>query len=388
MSRFKGLSPGFIKFIAKDCMKSEKITKLGFPTYLCSFFPPFPSRAMGRHHTALIKSAKGFRTPEMVNIAITSNCQYNCWHCSTHGMESSEASTEAWEKVLLQLKQQGTYQIGFSGGEPLLHNGIVKLIEATKGWASTILYTTGTGLYDDLARSFKKAGLDTICISLDHKDKKIHNSLRKHSEAFSRAIAAIKISKKHKFITAVSTVATAERVESGELMEFAAWLKTLDIDELIIFEPSPSGKLTGQGHAMIDQDTRQKIWDFHREANNCKNLPRVISLSWVEGPEMMGCGAGYNRIYITPSGHVTPCDFVPLSFGNVFEEDLKIIWERMADNFHQPRPSCMCRSIYTALAKESDGSLPLVYDKSKHICESFPANGLPEFYKRLFNKKD
>ncbi len=43
----------------------------------------------------------------------------------------------------------------------------------------------------------------------------------------------------------------------------------------------------------------------------------------------IGCFAGNREMYISASGDVTPCDFTPLSFGNVREEPLSRIWLKM-----------------------------------------------------------
>jgi MoaA/NifB/PqqE/SkfB family radical SAM enzyme len=46
------------------------------------------------------------------------------------------------------------------------------------------------------------------------------------------------------------------------------------------------------------------------------------------------------EIYVTASGDVTPCDFTPLSFGNVREEPPAKIWQRM-----RAHPSYRARTL-------------------------------------------
>ena len=46
---------------------------------------------------------------------------------------------------------------------------------------------------------------------------------------------------------------------------------------------------------------------------------------------------------MTAQGDVTPCDFTPLSFGNVADEPLATIWRRMTTHPEYRRHSVACR---------------------------------------------
>jgi len=43
----------------------------------------------------------------------------------------------------------------------------------------------------------------------------------------------------------------------------------------------------------------------------------------------VGCSCGTSYFYITPYGDMTSCDFNHRSFGNVLEEPLYQVWEKM-----------------------------------------------------------
>jgi MoaA/NifB/PqqE/SkfB family radical SAM enzyme len=51
--------------------------------------------------------------------------------------------------------------------------------------------------------------------------------------------------------------------------------------------------------------------------------------SWVNSPEGFGCFAGFYQIYVNAQGYVCPCDFTPIHFGNVREEPLQVIFDRL-----------------------------------------------------------
>ncbi|MHA1805714.1 MAG: radical SAM/SPASM domain-containing protein [Promethearchaeota archaeon] len=56
-----------------------------------------------------------------------------------------------------------------------------------------------------------------------------------------------------------------------------------------------------------------------------------------------GCLAANIQFYVSAYGDVTPCDFTPLSFGNVRKEPLKNIWMRMVKHPAYNHESPFCR---------------------------------------------
>jgi MoaA/NifB/PqqE/SkfB family radical SAM enzyme len=61
-------------------------------------------------------------------------------------------------------------------------------------------------------------------------------------------------------------------------------------------------------------------------------LGGATSQAHVNGPAGVGCYAGWFQFYGTACGDITPCDFTPLSFGNVREAPLADIWRKMTSH--------------------------------------------------------
>ena len=68
----------------------------------------------------------------------------------------------------------------------------------------------------------------------------------------------------------------------------------------------------------------------------------------------MGCGAGCTRLHVTALGHVTPCDFSSISFGNIQQENIETIWKRMTRYFDRPECSCFVMNNYKEIREMSD----------------------------------
>jgi len=93
-----------------------------------------------------------------------------------------------------------------------------------------------------------------------------------------------------------------------------------------------------------------------------------------------GCGAGLTHLYIDGSGEVNPCNLVPISFGNLTQERLEPILEKMEKHFCKPRTRCVGQMLSRHIP---DGRLPTSPQISARICkEHLPRNhAVPKFVK-------
>jgi len=69
--------------------------------------------------------------------------------------------------------------------------------------------------------------------------------------------------------------------------------------------------------------------EMERKYNSMEVYPHVITQALVNGPEGSGCFGGLSQFYMTAYGDIDPCDFTPLTFGNIRDEALEDIWQRM-----------------------------------------------------------
>ena len=58
----------------------------------------------------------------------------------------------------------------------------------------------------------------------------------------------------------------------------------------------------------------------------------VIAQCIVNSPEGAGCFGAHSELYMTAYGDINPCDFNPISFGNVLELPVQVIWHKMVSH--------------------------------------------------------
>jgi GTP 3',8-cyclase len=133
----------------------------------------------------------GNRTVDYLRISITDRCNERCLYCMPEGFvgwkERAEVLTfEEILRVVHVATQLGFRKFRITGGEPLVRIGVAELVERMSkmdGVESIGMTTNGTRLAP-VASSLKKAGLNTINISLDALTPSVYKAIT-HGEVDS-----------------------------------------------------------------------------------------------------------------------------------------------------------------------------------------------------------
>jgi MoaA/NifB/PqqE/SkfB family radical SAM enzyme len=325
-------------------------------------------------------------SPVSVFLALTSECPYHCWHCSYKKRPDGGLSTIEWRHVISELHALGASIIGFTGGEPCSRSDLAEIITAaSQGGAATILFSSGACMDEPLLRRLKGAGLWSVCLSLDHPDPAIHDKLRGASGAHARALRMLRCAKNLGFYTMAGAVGTRELIPL--LPELRALAGANGAHELRIVEPMPCGLLASAHSSLLNDKETAALRRFHVESNKAGVLPKVCAFNQIESPEVFGCGAGTQHMFIDARGEVCPCDFTGMSFGRVASEPLALIWSRMNDAMGNPRRHCFVRKHHALISKYSNGTYPLSPDLSARVCAEAGQEELPDYFQQMLGKK-
>lgn len=322
-----------------------------------SFIPPINSHAFynitiqvpGKGETFFKNHYTGIRkAPISTYIAATDKCMYHCWHCSAErfmkeAKTGSQFSTKQLLYIVKQLQDLGVGIIGFTGGEPLLRQDLETVVASIKPKSVSYVFSTGFGLTYKRACSLKKAGLLGIAISLDSLDSKKHDKMRHYKDAFNIAINAIKNAKKSGIYTMSQTVATRELLYSGGLEKLALFLKKIGVDEMRIMEPLPCGRLKKHSKAVLTKQEMEKLKQFHVLFNENKIYPKTSVFPYFESVDQFGCGAGTQHSFVDAHGNFGPCDFIDKSYGNLLNENVFELWNKMHSDCGKPHSSCLAK---------------------------------------------
>jgi MoaA/NifB/PqqE/SkfB family radical SAM enzyme len=299
--------------------------------------PPIPSMAaMKVIPSRLIKARTGRPLPTTATLQVTSRCQADCYHCSAarhRDLRRPELSTEELKSIIRQTEALGMVNITFTGGEPMLRPDIYDLIAFVRPDESdAMMFTNGLLLTKENVKKLKDAGLYSLYVSLDSPDPETHDQLRRVPGCWQRAIDGLGRALDAGLLCGISTYADPVRLHNGQVREMIELARRIGVHEITIFDMVPTGKLLHheERNLLTDED-KTELCRLEEEINARPGYPLVVTQAHVNGPIGSGCFAGWHQFYMNAYGDVTPCDFTPLKFGNLREDSLATIWQRMIE---------------------------------------------------------
>ena len=115
--------------------------------------------------------------PILCNYYLTYRCNARCDFCDIWEKPSPYVDISAVEKNFIDLKKLGVKVIDFTGGEPLLHREIDKILKLAKEFGFITTLTTNTLLYPKWADRIKGL-VDMLHFSLDASTADLHDEMR------------------------------------------------------------------------------------------------------------------------------------------------------------------------------------------------------------------
>ena len=125
---------------------------------------------------------------------LTYRCPLGCPYCSNPTSlrhDGTELTTDEWQRVIGEAAGLGVLHVHFSGGEPLLHPGLVELVATARAAGLyTNLLTSGIPFSRATAASLRAAGLDHVQLSLQSDEAALADTIagrRSHQDKLAAA---------------------------------------------------------------------------------------------------------------------------------------------------------------------------------------------------------
>jgi MoaA/NifB/PqqE/SkfB family radical SAM enzyme len=197
-------------------------------------------------------------------------------------------------------------------------------------------------------------------------------------------VAALRNSIDAGLYTAISMVITKDILYSGRIYDFIKFAAGLGVHEIRILRPKPCGKVMKGNFEILEERDVQKFVDLQYEINLDAALPVIMSLPHIGTINNYGCSGGRTHVYISADGDVCPCDFVPVSFGNITMEPFAAIYKRMLESFPEHAHGCISQMAYKEIDRLSEGKLPLKDPSAiKQVMDSLGKRPVPKLYRKL-----
>lgn len=328
-------STDFVNILYKIYLNHNKIIHFrdGYPVYSLSTPALFSKPASNFIARTLYRGIQNKNLPNLMSFAVNDICNANCGHCSFfNAVEQPDRNLLTLpqiKKLMRSAQELGVSMINLVGGEPLLHPDLPEIIASIDpDYSTTIMFTNGWKLQDH-TKELKRAGLDSIYVSLDATSAEEHDLIRGKKGLFNSALQGIESAKKLGFSVGISATLTPESYQKGEFIKMVEFAKEIGVHELLIFDALPTGRLKERTDLIDNNDWVEEMIEGAIAYNQNPTYPGVIFFAYATSHRSVGCSCGTSYFYVSPYGDIMSCDFNHAKFGNILEEPLWKIWDRL-----------------------------------------------------------
>jgi len=279
---------------------------------------------------------EAMKAPSRMDLSLTYRCTNRCPQCylSENADAKGTLQTGQWKTVIDRLWEVGVPQVVFTGGECLLREDLVELVEYSKQFTTGII-TNGTLLSSELAGKLCAAHLDWIQITLEAASARVHDQIQGRKGAWKETVAGIKNAVAAGL--SVSINATLSRKNASELrklIDFAGELHVRYVSANAIINAG-RGIKAKEEFGLEEQELQKILAEAKSYAES-----QGISFNWFlptcyknVDPVALGfgqrcCSACSVNMMIEPNGDVIPCQsWTQQKLGNILSDPWEKIWD-------------------------------------------------------------
>lgn len=320
------------------------------------------------------------KLPVISELALTYDCNLKCQFCyagcnctSNPAGSSEELTIEGFKAIIQSIYYDAKVpSISFTGGEPTLRPEILlRCIEYAKSIGMRVnLITNGTCIDKTLGRKLKKAGLDSVQVSIEGVSPEIHDKLVQSSGAFEKTMLAIETFKA--LGMHVHTNTTLNKQNSPEcllLPEFVS--KTLELPRFSMNLIIPTGSSSMNENLVISYTEVGKYIQKIKE-NSKKHdvefmwyspIPMCIFNTITNELGNKGCAACDGLLSVAPNGDVLPCASFDHPVGNLTRQSFTAIWEGISASYFNNKDFAHKQCIHCDSFAICNGGCPLYWRK-------------------------
>lgn len=281
----------------------------------------------------------------------TARCNLSCVHCrrlATADGPAGELTTQQARRLIDSAAELGRPIFVFSGGEPLLREDWAQLAgHARDKDLITALATNGTLIDAEAAERIAAAGFHRVSVSLDAADAATHDRFRNVPGAFDRAVSGVEALRRAGAAVQINaSICLGNLDQLPRLYELARRLGAVAL-HLFLLVPVGCGMEMSEDEFLTPTPCESVLeWVVRRQAAGQIELKATcaphyyrVARQWLarhadaDGAERVrngirgrGCLAGVGVIFVSHSGEVFPCGYLPVSCGSILEKNLPEIW--------------------------------------------------------------
>jgi radical SAM protein len=295
---------------------------------------------------------------------MTQACGLACRHCRAEAVSTphpNELTTEEGMNLLHQIAafNNPTPHLVFTGGDPLRRTDLFELIDEARSLGINVSITPSatTDLTYDVLAKLKAHGIDSFGLSLDGSNAARHEAIRGVEGCFDWTVAAAQAAATLGVPIQINTLVTEETVDdipavyellktSFPVMRWSLFF-LIEVGRGKVLQPISAERGEQLMNWIYDQSRTAPFAMATTEAPSYRRvaLTRMREAGMVAAeiertPVYRGFGIrdGHGIVFISNQGDICPAGFLPLTLGNVRNDQLQDIYRNapMFKALHNP----------------------------------------------------
>jgi len=284
------------------------------------------------------------RLPFQVQMEITDICNLRCSHCYHFDTGNMPRSNDLIDNNFFRLVQKmidnRIYSIVFTGGEPLMRpKTLIKAIEMVKVAGLQVSINTNLLLLTpQLLAEFKNLMVDSFLVSCPASEPDVYKKITCLGQ-YSIFSKKLEMLLKAGFPSQINMVvtrtnypfirSTATDMAKRGVKNFSVTPACLNVDH-----PDLKSLLSEKQTSTVLEDLRWCADTLGLKVDTLVALPKCFFPEWwwKRDPLLFKnrtCQAGRMSASISNVGDVRPCPHNPIIYGNLFQESMEQIWDKM-----------------------------------------------------------
>lgn len=293
---------------------------------------------------------------------VTKSCNLACKHCRAEAHPhpyDNELTTDEAKRLIHTFKDAGSPIIIFTGGEPMLRHDVYELVAEVKNQGLACAFSpNGTLITSEKAKKIAECGVDRCSISIDGATADKHDRFRGVPGAFHASMEGIKHLKNAGVPFQINTTVTKDNLRNfKEIFDLCNQIGAIAWH---IFLLVPTGRGAGLEDQVITAEEYEQVlhWFYDFRKNSTMQLKATCAPHYYRimrqrahlentkvdaknfGMDALsrGCLGGTGFCFISHTGQVQPCGYLPLNCGNVRSTSFPDIWKssKIFQNLRNP----------------------------------------------------
>ncbi len=261
---------------------------------------------------------QGVVFPPFIYISITNSCNLRCQGCWIDVSEPQSIITfEDMDRLITSAKRKGNSFFGILGGEPFMHPGLIRILEAHPDCYFQI-FTNGHFITDEIAAELRRVGNATPLISVEGSEI-VSDERRGRKKVLDKTLQGIDTCVRHRLLTGVATSVCQSNFDDLVREEWVDELIRRGVHYAWFHTYRPVGP-DAKPELALRPEQILAVRRFGVEMRNRKPIGFVDAYWDDKGQALCPAATGISH-HIGPWGDIEPCPIIQFATERIQDND-------------------------------------------------------------------